>query len=1324
MHVHRVLVLRDLKRIRKRLKRKPGADVIGDLERIDRKVRASIRTREKRKNHVPSFTYFDHLPITSKKDEIIDAIKKNKVIVVSGETGSGKTTQLPKFCLDAGRGIEGKIGCTQPRRIAATTVSRRIAEEMGQDIGQAVGYKIRFQEKTGPDAYIKVMTDGILLAETQGDPWLNEYDTIIVDEAHERSLNIDFVLGILQTLVEKRKNLKLIITSATIDTEKFSKAFGNAKVLEVSGRTYPVETRYMNDTTDKDDDEEGNYVEMAIQAIERIQAETPYGDILVFMPTEHDIRETCELIQGRKFKNTTVLPLFARLSASEQKKVFSRPRGRKIIVATNIAETSITIPGIKYVVDTGVARISQYLPRSRITSLPVVPVSRSSADQRKGRCGRVENGVCIRLFSEEGYHQRPLFTQPEILRSNLAEVILRMIALKLGDITAFPFIDRPAGKSIKDGLDLLMELGAIERKKTRSIKKQRSRPSSPAYVLTKTGRIMAMLPIDPRLSRMLIEGKNRGCLREMVILAGALSLQDPRERPLDKQAQADQAHAVFKDPISDFITLLNIWDRFRAVYKAEKGMSRMRKFCRKNFLSFNRMREWGDIYIQIRAVLKEHGFYQAKVKNPGKPGKEKGPVEKKGGKEQFHPRYAAIHQSILSGFLSNIAEKKEKHFFRAAKGREVMIFPGSGIFKDPGEWVVAAEMVETSRLFARRVAAINVSWLEPLGGDQCKSVVSDPHWERNRGEVVAFEQVSLYGLVIVKKRMVSYGRINPDEASEIFIRGALVEGDVRQPLSFMLHNRKLVDEVRDVENRIRRRDILIDDEDLVRFYKERLAGIFDIRTLKHMIRRKGSDRFLHMEKDKLYQYRPDHEEIVLFPSTMDLGNRVFTCEYAFEPGTPEDGVTVSVPSDMAGSVDKKRLDWIVPGLFKEKLTALVKGLPKPYRKKLVPVSGTVDLIASRMPVSSENLLTSLSRFIHEQFNVDIPASVWDVDLVPDHLKMRISVTDKKGRVLRSGRDASILDRNNTADTSTRAFEDLKKEWEKKGIVDWDFGDLQEQVVCKGKGGEKWTVYPGLKTHGDRIDLTIFRDQRTSIDTHKKGVAALISRKFTKEIKSLKRNLCFPAHVVIHPGYFGRAKSLENQLFNHVLAELFEKNLRTRDTYLAGIDALKKGSIHLKGQNRLKKIMVVLDAYHDLRSTIHTLETNFSASAQTLAFFKSLREDLDQLVPKNFIEIYDKTRLCHLVRYIKAMVIRAERAGLDLARDRIKQDSIEPHIQNLDRLLAALSNKTSSEKRAAIENYFWMIQEYKVSLFAQEIKTAVPVSGKRLDKKYSEIQRMI
>jgi len=1319
MHSDRIHLRRLVDRLARSRNKRSDNQRSRDLASLTRRIEDAVARKRRRLEGIPHPQDLDHLPITAAKSAIIDSIRSHPVTIISGETGSGKTTQIPKFCLAAGRGVDGKIACTQPRRIAATTVAARIAEELGEDLGRSVGYKIRFQDKTGPDGYIKVVTDGILLAETQGDPWLNAYDTIIVDEAHERSLNIDFVLGILKRLVHKRRNLKLIITSATIDTEKFSKAFDDAPVIEVSGRMYPVETRYFFPEDGSGDADDRSSVELAAQAIDQLVNQHTRGDILVFMPTEQDIRETCELLDGRNFPRTVIMPLFARLSAGEQRRVFAATVARKIIVATNVAETSITIPGIKYVVDSGLARISQYVPRSRTTALPVVPISRSSADQRKGRCGRVENGVCIRLYPEADYHNRPLFTQPEILRSNLAEVILRMIALDLGDIDAFPFIDRPAEKSIRDGFNLLVELGAIERADT-------PRKGRLRYRLTENGRTMARLPIDPRLARMLLEAHQEKCLRPIVVIAAALSIQDVRERPLDKEAQADQAHRRFIDPLSDFITLLNIWHALHQAADRPRSMNALRKFCKRHYLSFKRIREWRDIHRQITAVLKEQRFDVARSDALTAGGLPVGNQDENGA---FHPLYAAIHRAILSGFLSNIAMRKEKVFYRAAKEREVMLFPGSGLFKNPGGWIVAAEMVETSRLYARKAAVVDVAWLEPLGGDLCRYSWSDPHWERGRGEVVAKEQVTLFGLPIVQNRRVAYGSIDRQQAADIFIRSALIDGDVKQPLGFMRHNTALVEAVSNLEDRIRRKDILVGDDVLVDFYRERLPGVCDIRTLKHRIRKKGGDHWLRLDREMLIRYMPDADLLSQFPREMDLGHRVLDCSYAFDPGADVDGVTVTIPAEAAADIPRQQLDWLVPGLLAEKVTTLIKGLPKAHRVKLVPVADTVNLVIGKMPRGRESLPAALSRFLFERLGVDIPATSWPVCDLPDHLRMRLAITDAKGRVVASGRDETLLDRQRMDPSVPRDMQPVKRQWERNDITEWDFGDLPEVLHPNGPKGDRrrnnaWCLYPRLQVDGPHIHLRLFTDSAAAESAHLEGVAALLGRHFSQDLKYLKKNLKLPALLKRQVVYFGGMAAIEGQLYHHVTHDLLHRPILTEAAYQERLAELSDIKLYQYGQDVRDAVIAVIEAHHEAHCRIADVEKKRIGAPVIGRFLQDRKEELARLVPDRFVCLYARERLLHLVRYLKAATIRVQRGIFDLEKDRTRQAQIDPFIETLTRMMQTMGETTSVDKRAAVERFFWMIEEFKVSVFAQEVGTDGPVSVKRLNKLIGEIERMI
>jgi len=1393
----RLAARREIRRLMHR-KKKSGSkqNFAQRFDRLQKRLEASARKRNVRLENLPDLRFNEELPIFAKKDEIIDAITRHPVIVVSGETGSGKTTQLPKFCLAAGRGIDGIVGCTQPRRIAATTVARRIADELGQETGKAVGYKIRFKERTTRNAYIKIMTDGILLAETQSDRYLSAYDTIIVDEAHERSLNIDFILGILQTLLNKRQDLKLIITSATIDTEKFSKAFGNAPVIEVSGRMYPVEVQYLNPDEDRTENGELTHVDLAAGAAASLLRQTAAGDILVFMPTEQDIRETCELIEAHKPPGARILPLFARLAAAEQNRVFARFAERKIIVATNVAETSITIPGIKYVIDSGLARISRYSPRTRTTSLPVRPVSKSSADQRQGRCGRVENGVCIRLFSEDDFQSRPQYTPPEIIRANLAEVILRMISLKLGDIAEFPFIDRPDLKNIRDGFNLLFELGAIKKRlkahvarRTVAGREVGSRPATSSVEsnsegkkenrgkneggrepgakgngsiaaaevttsgrveLTEKGRLMARIPLDPRLSRMLIEAQKEDCIPEIAIIAAALSIQDPRERPAEKTREADRMHAVFDDPSSDFMTLLNIWNRYHAHRQSVKSNNQMKRFCRENYISFKRMREWRDVHSQIEALLAEHNLWNSEV---GMRKSEKGSRKSEVGmrpatssvvskSEKGSPeagvgngkledgipdeRYAALHKSVLSGFLSNIAQKKEKNFFRAAGGREVMIFPGSGVFDKAKSWVVAAEVVETSRVFARTVANIDNNWLEDIGRDLCKYTYLNPHWERNRGEVVASEQVSLFGLIIIPQRKISYGKVDAEEASDIFIQSALINGDVKKPFAFMKHNQKLIDGIKDIENRFRRRDILISEPELFSFYKERLPAIYDIRKLSKYLKKKGTDRFLRMDRDNLILYDPDEAAIAQFPDRLELAGHPFNCAYAFEPGKNSDGITVKIPATFASSVPSEAIDWLVPGFFPGKVEGLIKGLPKTYRKKLVPVKDTVDIICREMPKMEGSLISALGKFIYQRFGVDIPAAAWSDDTLPDHLRMRIAITAPDGQELRVGRDPSILHREAAGSAVSDEFEALRRKWEKSALTAWDFGDLPDYISETGNIRAKWIAYPALEQDpksDKRVNLRLFQQRDKARAAHRAGVLTLYSIQFAKDLKFLKRQLVLPADKSALADYFGGRRQFEKQLYQHYVRTLFSKDIRSQKEFYAYAEKTWPKIIS-GGRELLESTLPVLTAYHETRCQIDRFQSGNRVNPKILAFSKELTDGLARLVPDNFAELYDKERLVHLERYIRALMIRAQRAPVDFEKDQSKAAEVHKFANGLSRLLKTLSPSVSDEKREAIEDYFWMLEEYKVSIFAQELKTAIPISAKRLQDKLRQIERMI
>ena len=993
----------------------------------------------------------------------------------------------------------------------------------------------------------------------------------------------------------------------------------------------------------------------------------------------------------------TLLPLFARLAGG-----VNRPRSlhRQTAAKSSCPPMWRKPPSPFRASNTwwtrGLARISRYVPRTRSTTLPISPISRSSADQREGRCGRLENGICIRLYSEEDYESRHEFTDPEILRSNLAEVILRMISLKLGKITAFPFLDKPHPTSVKDGFDLLVELGALVRKRG-------------APVLTPRGRMMARMPIDPKISRMILEAQNRGCVQDVAIIASALSIQDPRERPMEKAGQADQAHARFRDAGSDFITLLNIWNHYHRSWKTLGTQNKMRKFCRAHFLSFVRMREWDHIHEQIGNILKSHG-----IRNENRPSE-----------NNMEDRYAAIHQSVLSGYLSNIAIRKEKNMYLAARGREAMLFPGSTLFNKGPEWIVAMEMVKTSRLFARCAAKIDPQWLESLGGDLCKSSYSNPHWEKKAGQVRAHEQVTLYGLVIVSNRAVSYGPIDPKTSHSIFVESGLVEGNMNHhQFPFLVHNQALVEKITQMEEKVRRRGIRVSDERMAEFYSSRLPGVYDIRTLKKEIRNRGGDDFLKMTEADVIQRHPDALEVAQYPDRMNLGGSAFKLSYRYSPGKPDDGVTLKVPLDRASQVPPHELDWMVPGLFREKITALIKGLPKRYRKQLIPVSGTVETILSEMEKSEEPLLSTLGKFIYKRFGVDIPASAWGDAEIPEHLQMRVSILDHRNRELTSARDISIFhqlprSRKGDPDEQSRLWKKAQARWEKDGAASWQFHTLPDSIPL----ASDLVAFPALSPVETGVRIRLFRNREEALSCHRKGVRELFMHVFRKELKLLKKDLKIPTRLASKTVDFGGPGSLEKGMFEKLMTDLFDCRIRTKSEFEQRVQGVDTEIFHT-GRKLMELTGRVLDAYHHATRFLHqsAMKNKSNPSAATLC--KRLLVETGALVPRDFLERYSMDRLDHLPRYLRALEIRAQRGAYDPDKDREKEAFITPLKAVLGRHLTDITSGASPEKRSVFEELFWMLEEYKVSVFAQELKTSIPVSAKRLDEKARELERMV
>ena len=1241
--------------------------------------------------------YQDELPIVAAREEIVQAIRIHPVVVVAGDTGSGKTTQLPKMCLEAGRGVAGLIGCTQPRRIAAITVAERVAEELGSEAAGVTGYKIRFQDRTGSATRIKFMTDGILLAEAQHDRLLRTYDTIIVDEAHERSLNIDFLLGMLKRLLARRDDLKLIITSATIDTAKFAKNFNDAPVIQVAGRTFPVEVRYQ--PGGEGEEEEATHIDLALQAVAKLRREERPGDTLIFMPTERDIRETVDgltdLLRHEKPgsrgwpQQTAILPLFGRLAAADQRRVFRTGGPTKIVVATNVAETSVTVPGIRYCIDTGLARIAHYNVRARTTTMPVARISRASADQRKGRCGRVGAGVCIRLYAEEDYAGRPEYTQPEILRANLAEVILRMTALKLGDPATFPFIDPPSPRAIRDGYAQLHELGAIDQHRQ----------------LTHRGRLMARLPLDPRISRMIIEARDHNALREVTVIAAALSIQDPRIRPADKEAEADKIHNRFAADNSDFLSSLNLWDTYHNTLAKVASSGKMRKFCQSHYLSHQRMREWRDIHEQISNILAEDKNFLV---------------------NELPADYDAIHQSILSGTLRNIGLKKEKNIYLGAQSKELVLFPGSNLYNKGGQWIMAAELVETSRLFARTAATIKPEWLEPMAGDLCRSSYSAPHWEKKRGQVTATERVTLFGLTIVAGRKINYGRIKPDEARQLFIQSALIEGELNGRYPFLDHNLELMKSLQEMEDRLRQRDILADEQTLYRFYDQRLpAGVFDQAGLNRFLKEPGGDSILRMEREEILGQAPAGAALDDFPTTLAMGEFALPLSYTFAPGAEDDGVTVTVPVELLAHVRPELCQWLVPGLLLDKITLLLKSLPKNLRKQLIPVAQTAEELLGDLAFCQGSFYQALEEAIHRRYRVRIEREQWAGETLPDHLRMRYRLVDMQGRTLAKSRNFADLTATPTPASSGDELVRLKQKWERNRISSWDFAGLPERITILGPDRQlRGFAYPALTEDGEgTVGVRLTTSEAESRTMSRQGVRLLYQLQFASHMKNLKKDLTLPRRQwQLYEG-LGTEEEINRALLAFALETVFDCRdglIPDQETFTTKIEAIRQ-----KGLYPMAKAVMdtVLEVLIERRQTLDVLAKHLAmaaAPAKAGDRFAGYRRQADGILPANFLADLTPQQLAAAGRYFRALRIRMERAHLDPAKDTAKANQAIPFSERLNNL-PDLRGKSPEWQRLLAE-YRQMLEEFKVSLFAPEMKTAFPVSAKRLEKKWQELER--
>jgi ATP-dependent helicase HrpA len=1226
---------------------------------------------------VPPITYPPELPVSRRRDEIARAIRDHQVVVVAGETGSGKTTQLPKICLELGRGAKAMIGHTQPRRLAARTVAERVASELRTPLGQLVGYQVRFTDRVGRDTRIKLMTDGILLAELERDRSLRRYDTIILDEAHERSLNVDFLLGYLARLLPRRPDLKLVITSATIDPERFSRHFGGAPVVEVSGRTYPVEVRYRPLGQDPDDDRD--QTQGVLDAVDELCREGP-GDILVFLSGEREIRDTADALRGHDFPRSPggveVLPLYARLAAAEQHRVFQPHDRRRVVLATNVAETSLTVPGIRYVVDPGTARISRYSHRSKVQRLPIEPVSQASANQRKGRCGRTADGICIRLYSEDDFTARPEFTEPEILRTNLASVILQMTALRLGDVAAFPFIDPPDRRSVKAGVDLLQELGALDG----------------AGRLTGVGGRLAQVPADPRLARMLLEAGRLGCAREVLVIVAALSIQDPRERPADKQEAADELHRRFADQGSDFLTWLNLW-RYLHERQAELSSNQFRRRCRAEFLNYLRVREWQDLHGQLRAVARDLGI----KRNP--------PVDE--------PDRDAVHTALLAGLLSHIGLRQgDTREYLGARGTHFAIFPGSALARKPPQWVMAAELVETSRLWGRVAAAIRPEWAEPLAAHLVKRTYAEPHWSRSRGAVMATERVTLYGVPIVAGRPVNYGPIDPGLARELFIRHALVEGDWETRHGFFARNRRLLAEVEELEHRARRRDILVDDQTLFDFYDRRIPDeVVSARHFDAWWKRAGQEQpdRLDFERSMLIGDAADAPDAGDHPDTWVQGPHRLRLTYQFEPGADADGVTVHIPLAVLNQVDPDGFDWQVPGLRQELVTELIRSLPKATRRGFIPAPNWAASVLERIGPDDGPLLETLARELERAGPVEVPVDAFDLAKVPDHLRMTFRVADRAGGrrgrgpapVAGEGKDLEELKRR-LAPRMRAAIAAAAPGLERDRVATWDLGALP-RVVEEQRGGRVVKGFPALVEEDGGVALRLLETEAEQAAAMWAGTRRLLLDAIPSPVRYVLARQDNQAKLTLSRYRHGSASDLFADCLAAAADDLMAANggpAWDDAGFRRLLDAVR-GELADATLDVVTRVERVLAVAGEVEGRLAELANPAFGPATA-----DVRAQLDDLVHPGWVTATGRRRLPDVLRYVRAMLQRLERLPGDLARDAGRMESV---AQVTDAWRQALDRRPGP----ALAELRWMLEELRVSYFAQALGTPYPVSEKRV-----------
>ena len=1229
---------------------------------------------ESRKSVVQNPIVFpESLPVSQRKAEIEKLLSEHQVIVVAGETGSGKTTQLPKMCLELGFGNLGTIGHTQPRRIAARSVAARIAEELQTELGDLVGYKVRFNDQISDNTQIKLMTDGILLAEIQTDRFLNQYSCLIIDEAHERSLNNDFILGYLKQLLPRRPDLKVIITSATIDVERFSKHFNNAPIIEVSGRTYPVEVRYRPVAEEDDQDQ----LQGILNAVDELQAEGR-GDILIFMNGEREIRDTAEALQKQNLKHTEILPLFARLSAQEQNKIFHPSGLNRIVLATNVAETSLTVPGIKYVIDPGTARISRYSYRTKVQRLPIEPISQASANQRKGRCGRVSEGICIRLYSEEDFNNRPEFTDPEILRTNLASVILQMTALGLDDIEAFPFVDAPDKRHIQDGVKLLEELGAFETVQTKSGEKRR---------LTTIGRQLAQLPVDPRLAKMLLSAVNFGSVYEVMIIVSALSIQDPRERPTEKQQASDEKHRRFADKKSDFLAFLNLW---HYVQEQQKVLTKnqFRRQCQKDFLNYLRIREWQDIYQQIRLAVREMGL----------------PINSE------KAEYQQIHTALLSGLLSHIGLKEaEKQQYLGARNAHFAIFPNSVLFKKQPKWVMAAELVETSKLWGRMVAEIEPEWIEPLAEHLTKKSYSEPRWSKSRGAVIADEKVSLYGVPIVAARPVNYGAIDPTVSREIFIQSALVEGDWNTKHKFFKQNQQLIREVEELEHKSRRRDILVDERTLFEFYDQRIgtdvvSKHFDTWWKKA---EKQDPELLNFERSFLINDDAEQVSKLDFPNFWHQGNLKLKLTYQFEPGTDADGVTVHIPLPLLNQVEMTGFDWQIPGLREELVIALIKSLPKSYRRNFVPAPNYAQAFLGRAVPLEKPLLDTLIYELRRMTGVTVEAEHWNWEQIPSHLKMTFRVVGENGKKIAESMNLDEL-KFSLKDRVQESISAVADDGiEQSGLHIWSFAELPQCYEQKQRGFSV-KAFPAIVDEKDAVGIKLFETEFEQAVAMQQGLRRLLLLNVPSPIKYLHEKLPNKAKLGLYFTPFGRVLDL----IDDCIACAVDKLIADFGGFVWNEEGFNKLRDFVR-ENVNEVTVDIAQKVEQILTLTHQLNQRLKGKMDfTMAFALSdMKSQISGLIYQGFVQKSGYARLPDLLRYLQAIDKRMDKLAQNVNRDRAAMLRVEQVQQAYQQLLAKLpKSKPISDEVAEIR---YMIEELRVSLFGQQLGTKYQVSDKRV-----------